>query len=69
MSLTGAFISQSRDAARSERAAHKSVLEISEGLVGHKKADLLYEIAWDMGHSAGYHEVEIYYHQMAALLK
>jgi hypothetical protein len=28
----------------------------------------LYELAWEMGHSSGYHEVESYYDEMAELL-
>jgi hypothetical protein len=52
-----------------ERNAHQAKLEAKYGLTGHPKADKLYALAWDMGHSAGYSEVEIYYDDMADLLK
>jgi hypothetical protein len=52
-----------------ERHAHQAKLEAKHGLTGHPKADKLYALAWDMGHSAGYSEVEIYYDDMADLLK
>lgn len=51
-----------------ERHVHQAKLEAKHGLSGHPKADKLYALAWDMGHSAGYHEVEIYYADMADLL-
>lgn len=54
---------------RDERDAHKATLEKKHGLTGHPKADKLYELAWGMGHSAGYYEVEIFYNDMADLLK
>jgi hypothetical protein len=51
------------------RAIHRAILEAKHGLTGHPKAARLYELAWDMGHSAGFGEVEIYYDEMADLLK
>ena len=54
--------------AAEERAAHKLAMETKHGLVGHPKADELYRLAWDMDHSGGYSEVEIYYTDMAGLL-
>lgn len=56
-------------AASEQRAKHKASLETKWGLVGHPKADKLYSLAWEMGHSAGYHEVGLYYDDMAELLK
>ena len=52
-----------------ERDRHQATLEARHGLTGHPKADKLYSLAWDMGHSAGYGEVENYYSDMADLLK
>jgi hypothetical protein len=52
-----------------DRQEHRALMEKIHGLTGHPKAEKLYEIAWDIGHSAGYHEVEIYYDDMAELLK
>lgn len=52
-----------------ERSEHKSEMESRHGLVGHPKADRLYQLAWDMGHSAGYGEIETFYDEMADLLK
>jgi hypothetical protein len=52
-----------------EVATHRATLEVKHGLVGHPKAARLYELAYEIGHSAGYHEVEIYYDDMADLLK
>jgi len=39
------------------------------GLTDHPKAELLFEISWEYGHSAGYHEVYSYAQDMAPLLK
>lgn len=36
-------------------------LEREHGMMGHPKADLLYSIAWEEGHSAGYAEVALQY--------
>lgn len=52
-----------------DKANHKAQLEEKHGLTGHPKADSLYSIAWGMGHSAGYSEVESCYNDMAHLLK
>jgi hypothetical protein len=51
------------------RKEHKLSLEKDQGLVGHPRADLLYEIAWSLGHSSGYAEVATYYHELAPLVK
>lgn len=47
----------------------KHDLEIQEGLVGHDKANLLWTIAWDRGHSSGYSDVISVYEELAELLK
>jgi hypothetical protein len=52
-----------------KRAEHKARMEANHGLSGHPKADKLYEIAWEFGHSAGYGEIEIYYDQLVDLVK
>lgn len=52
-----------------ERQAHKQKLEEKYGVVGHPKADRLYELAWEHGHSSGYSEVEIYYDDFVELVK
>ena len=52
-----------------ERNAHKLGLEIEHNLVGHPKADKLYELAWDYGHSSGYSEITSYYADLADLLE
>lgn len=57
-----------KDVARLE-AEFKRDLEAAEGLENHPKRDLLYAKAFDLGHSAGYHEVANYYSDLAELLK
>ena len=39
------------------------------GVTGHPKAERAFEIAWGHGHSAGYSEVDIYFSELAELLK
>jgi hypothetical protein len=46
---------------------HDMLIEL--GVVGHPKADELYSIAWEMGHSAGYSEVASYMWDMVDLIK
>ncbi len=52
-----------------EEADHQKKMEKIHGLTGHPKAQVLYSLAWQMGHSSGYSEVECYYNDMAVLLK
>ena len=47
----------------------KSDLEAQHGIVGHPKADKLWSLAWDAGHSAGYSDVITYYEDFVELLK
>ena len=42
---------------------------LSEKFQERKKLDLLFKLAWDHGHSAGFTEVLIYYEEMVPLLK
>jgi len=51
------------------KRAFKLKLERRHGLTGHPRADKLWELAWGYGHSAGLGEVEIYYQELAELLK
>jgi hypothetical protein len=50
-------------------AQFKQDLFVELGIVGHPKADKLYSIAWEMGHSAGYSEVLSYAWDMVDLIK
>lgn len=49
-------------------ALFKADLEEEYGLAGHPKADKLYSIAYERGHSGGYREIAECYSQMAELL-
>jgi predicted aminopeptidase len=46
----------------------RSRLEKEYGLTEHPKRELLWDKAWDRGHSAGYDEVELVYGDLAELL-
>jgi hypothetical protein len=46
----------------------KADLEEEFGVVGNPKADLLFSIAWEHGHSAGYSEVYNYYSEFVVLI-
>jgi hypothetical protein len=50
-------------------AAFRKSLEEEHGTVGHPKADLLWEKAWEDGHSGGYGEVLNYYIDLVELVK
>jgi hypothetical protein len=52
-----------------ERHEHRARMEEKHGLAGHPKAKRLYELAWDYGHASGYSEIELYYEDLADLLK
>lgn len=49
--------------------AHRKQMEEDYGLSNHPKAELLYAICWDLGHSSGLSEVAAYYSQLSDLLK
>jgi hypothetical protein len=46
-----------------------AALAKEHGVEGHPKLGLLYQIAWDYGHSSGYAEVEIHFAQLVPLIK
>lgn len=46
----------------------KRDLEEENGFADNPKRDLLYGIAWDMGHSAGYSEVAYFYNELSPLI-
>lgn len=50
-------------------ARFKADLEEEHGMTGHPKADLLFEKAWDRGHSNGYAEVAMVYDDLVELVK
>lgn len=65
-------IADFRDRMKSQQAdrdAHRAKMEEKHRLAGHSKSERLYALAWDMGHSYGYDEVEIRYDELADLLK
>lgn len=47
----------------------RNALEKEYHLVGHPKADLLWEICWSHGHSCGLEEVVGWYEELSGLLK
>lgn len=56
-----------------ERNAHQAHCEAEYLDDGHSvpryKLDMLYEIAYDFGHSSGWNEIELYYDQLVPLVK
>jgi hypothetical protein len=67
--MTPEELAEYRKMASIERVEHRASMEVKYGLERHPKARMLYEIAWEMGHSSGFSEVEIYYSQMSELLR
>lgn len=47
----------------------KRDLEEEHGVTGHPKAERLFQIAWDHGHSAGFSEVLGWYSELAELIQ
>ena len=47
----------------------RSVLQHTYRLDGNPKADKVWSMAWELGHSSGYSEVEIWYQKLAELVK
>lgn len=47
----------------------KADLEEEYGVIGHPKADKLWEIAWEHGHSSGYHDVACHYAELVELIQ
>jgi len=54
---------------REEMDAFRAELEKDCGTVGHPKASLLFEKAWDSGHSGGIHEVRSEYEDLVELIQ
>lgn len=54
---------------RVHKAEHRAKLEKTYGVVGHPKAERLYELAYEEGHAAGDHEIEYYYSVMVELIQ
>lgn len=50
-------------------ALFRADLEVEHGLVGHPKAERLFEMAWDRGHSGGFREVAEHYAELAELVQ
>ena len=53
---------------RQEREDIKQRVLSHLGLVGHPKADVLFELAWEHGHAAGEYEVLNYAEEFSVLL-
>lgn len=56
-------------AAAKEELDFKTNLEREHGLTGHPKADLLWRLAWEDGHSGGWDDIASVYSEFAELLK
>lgn len=54
---------------RDQQQKHREELEALHGVVGHKRAETLYELAWEYGHSGGWEEVANYYADLVELLR
>jgi len=48
---------------------HKAHLEDKYDMIDSLKRDLLYSIAYEEGHSYGFHEVEYWYEKLLELVK
>lgn len=46
----------------------KALAETYE-LTDHPKEEILFNLAWETGHSSGYNDVALYYDEMSALIK
>lgn len=64
---------KSHEAYRAEEARlekqFKADLEKEYRTANNPKRDLLYRLAYEMGHSSGYSEIEIYYEQLVPLVQ
>lgn len=47
---------------------HRTALETEYSMTGHPKAEQLYQLAWDYGHSSGLHEVGYFYGELIQLV-
>lgn len=57
------------DQSRLHRQVFRADLFEEYGVVGNPKAALCFDIAWDLGHSAGLAEVDMYFDRLVALIK
>ena len=58
-----------REAEAAMNAFFKSEVLEESGLTGHCKADEVFAMAWEHGHSSGYYEVANWVHELAKLVK
>lgn len=61
------FLKRQEEARRQELELKERLLK-ETGLANHPKADRLWDLAWDRGHSAGFYEVEAEFRELATLL-
>jgi len=54
---------------RQEKDEHKKEMAKLYGVEGNPKLDKCYEIAWDLGHSNGFHEVHVHFVELVELIK
>jgi len=47
----------------------KEALEEHFGVTENPKKNMLYSVAWEIGHSAGFHEVEYFYDILVDLIR
>jgi len=52
-----------------EQDKNKVNLERKYGVEGHPKADLIFQLAWEYGHSSGWSEVETYYIDLVEIIQ
>lgn len=71
--LTYGTFKESRTAYRDEeyrlRCLFESDLALAYRVSDHPKVGLLFQLAWDEGHSAGFHEVLHHYDKLVGLIK
>jgi hypothetical protein len=58
-----------RESAHQEYMEFKAELLEELGIASHPKADMLFDIAWEKGHSGGYNEVRYEAEEMVGLIR
>jgi len=58
-----------REEETQKRVDQKAQLAEEHGVVDHPKLDKVYDLAWQHGHSAGFHEVEMYFEEFVELIQ
>jgi len=53
----------------SDRLRFRTALETDEGMVGHPKAQRLWDLAWCYGHAEGWSEVRFWYLELVTLIE